>query len=262
MDRNRDMRRPPVAGWLSPHQRRRRREVPGNLCRARPGPEGPVLRFGPMRYEPEPAPGPADAAVRPVPHPLRHHPRRPAHRLSPRRPGRLPAGPAPRLPETKRIWWRNIEPLAAAGLRGGPPPTCGATATATSRRRRPRPRPLQQRRPRAGPRRAGPRALRSARRRPRRPVAIDLATRFEGFVDQLCFFNSVPLGQPRVRPVDLQRAGRRTHRRLPGPPGPPARRARGDAAPTTPPGASGWLRCTPAGSGRRRAPSPPKRSTS
>ena len=34
-------------------------------------------------------------------------------------------------PETKRIWWRVIEPLAEAGLRGDRRPTCAASARAT-----------------------------------------------------------------------------------------------------------------------------------
>ena len=133
-------------------------------------------------------------------------------------------------PETKRIWWRNIGPLADAGLRG-------------DRARLPRPRRLEPRARRllrhrrvldrllhARARRARPRALRGRRRRRRRRRALRPRPALSRLrAPSRCCFNTVPPPLNDVYDAAGLAARRRARaardRRLLRPPGDRARRA-------------------------------------
>ena len=111
-------------------------------------------------------------------------------------------------PETKRIWWRNIEPLARGRLRGDRPRPArlrrlGPRARRLLRSGRARPRPA-----RARARRARPRALRGRRAATSAAWSIqDLGLRFEGFVERQCLFNTVlPAAARGVRARPASRA--------------------------------------------------------
>ena len=93
-------------------------------------------------------------------------------------------------PETKRIWWRNIAPLAAAGFEVIVPDLRGFGESAIGpgwlpRCPQPQPRSLRSR-----PRPPRPQPRRRRRRGSWRPVIQDLSLRFPGFVDRMVLFNS------------------------------------------------------------------------
>ena len=95
-------------------------------------------------------------------------------------------------PETMRIWWRNVEPLAEAGFEVIVPDLRGFGASglapdgyydmAAQRARPPRARPRRPRPRRAAPPRAATTAASSIQ---------DLGLRFEGFVVRQCLFNTI-----------------------------------------------------------------------
>jgi len=117
-------------------------------------------------------------------------------------------------PETKRIWWRNVAPLAAAGfevivpgLRGfghsGPTPDGFYDAAAYARDVR------------ALERGARARACVTCGGDLGGVVALDLALRFEGFVARQLIFNTVlaKIDQPSTGALSKQPDGRDTLRR-------------------------------------------------
>ena len=185
-------------------------------------------------------------------------PGRPGARLRARRRGRLSAAAVHGWPETKRIWWRNIEPLAAAGFEVIVPDLRGfgdsglapdgfydpaAHARATSTRWCTTCSATSAARPRAATSAAS--------------SIQDLGLRFEGFVERQCLFNTVPPVLPRrVRggrhPAGDPARGARGRRLLP-PPGPRRRRARRRARHAGRAGAATSRSSTARGSGPRRA---------
>ena len=171
-------------------------------------------------------------------------------------------------PETKRIWWRNIAPLAAAGFEVIVPDLRGYGDSDLS---------SDDVYDLAVYSRDVHALVHDVLGHERCAVAggdiggvvgVDLVHRFDGFVEKFCFFNTVPPAAHRAvrRGRDglrvVERAQRRPDRRLPRAAGRAARRAGGDARRPTPPGGSGSRACTRAGCGRRRAPSGGPTSTS
>ena len=136
-------------------------------------------------------------------------------------------------PETKRIWWRNIEPLAAAGFEVIVPDLRGFGDSGLA------PDGFYDPATHARDVHAlvndvlGHDRCATAGGDVGGVVAQDLALRFDGFVERQCLFNTVPP----ILPDDYAAAGipprgpaRRAHgRRLLHPPGPGGRRARSRA---------------------------------
>ena len=171
-------------------------------------------------------------------------------------------------PETKRIWWRNVEPLAAAGfevivpdLRGfgdsGLAPDGFYDPAAHARDLHALVHDVlgHERCAAAGGDLGG-------------VVIQDLGLRFEGFVERQCLFNTVPAAAAR-----RVRAGRASRPRIPREtcamaadyfraPGPRRRRARRRARHAGASGAATSRSSTARGSGPRRAPSRATTSTS
>ena len=161
-------------------------------------------------------------------------------------------------PETKRIWWRNVGPLAGAGfeviapdLRGygdsGLSPDDAYDLVLYSRDVHALVHDVlgHERCAVVGGDIGG-------------VVAVDLCQRFAGFVERLCFFNSVP---PFTPDYDLS-----TFSALAGGPTGDYQELQGrdpttspPCCPTRRPGGSGSPPCTRAASGPLRVPSPPSR---
>ncbi len=87
-------------------------------------------------------------------------------------------------PETKRIWWRNIGPLAAAGFDVIAPDFRGPRRLQPRARQLLRHRRVLDRLLHARPRRARPRTVRRRGRRRRRRRLFDIGLRYPGFVTQ------------------------------------------------------------------------------
>jgi hypothetical protein len=169
-------------------------------------------------------------------------------------------------PETKRIWWRNIAPLAAAGFE-----VIAVDLQGVGDSDIPRPTTSRHRHLRQGPARwcTTSSATTPVRWRPATSAAWWSPTwsTLPDFVERLCIFNTVPpwamdaYAEAGAGLRDLQRLQRRADRRLPR-----LRGARPDELAamlgTDAAADGGWPGCTRAGCGRRPARSRPTTSTS
>ena len=168
-------------------------------------------------------------------------------------------------PETKRIWWRNIAPLAAAGFEVIAPDLRGYGDSDSRRRRLLRRRRVLARPARARARRARPRSVRRRGRRPRRRRLLRPRAALPGLRRTLCFFNTLVPLRPElleaagVPPDGRGRSGRRpttSSARAPT----PMRSSPSSTRPSA--GGRGSPTCTGTGSGPRRDTSAPTTSTS